>query len=198
MVYVVDDNENIRQSLGFLLATKRMTVHSFASGFAFLDAVDCLPAAPIILDLRMPGMTGIEFMGELEKNGITWPVIMLTGHGEIAAAVDAIKLGAIDFLEKPVQAEVLEKCLDRAFIDLQAGRTREQSKATSSRSLAQLTPRESEVLFALCQGKSNKQVAFALSISPRTVEMHRAKGLRRLGVRTLAEVVSLLNPRTAG
>ena len=118
---------------------------------------------------------------------------MLSGHGDIDVAVQAIKLGAIDFLEKPVEPSSLDKCLQRAFLGLQNLEDSTHSKAASIQALSLLTARESEVLTGLCGGQANKQVAFDLSISPRTVEMHRANALRRLNVRTIAEVVTMIN-----
>lgn len=193
IIYVVDDNAELRQSLEFLLATRNMIVQSFESGHAFFDAVDGLAPAPIILDMRMPRMNGIEFQEELSQRKLAWPVIILTGHGEVGIAVKGLKLGAIDFLEKPVEVHELEKCLKRAYQTLESEQDAEQSKAATMHLLSRLTPRESEVLTALCSGQSNKQVAFSLSISPRTVEMHRAKALRQLEVRSIAEVVTLMN-----
>lgn len=193
IVYVVDDDTDLRESLEFLMATRDIFVHPFESGCAFFDAVEGLSAAPIILDIRMPKMNGIEFQEELGKRGITWPVIVLTGHGEVAMAVRAVKLGAIDFLEKPVEALDLEKCLDLAFKNLENEWASSQAKLAAIHLLSRLTPRESEVLTGLCSGQSNKQVGWALSISPRTVEMHRAKALRRLGIKSIAEVVTMMN-----
>ncbi len=197
LVYVVDDDGQVRDSLKFLMTTCGIEVQGFDSGSAFLKALNSLAAAPIILDIRMPGMDGIELLEELASRAIHWPVIVLSGHGEIGVAVRAIKSGAIDFLEKPVEAIELETCLLKAFHVLEDERVSLHSRSTSLQLLSLLTPRESEVLGGLCSGKANKQVAFALSISPRTVEMHRAHALRRLGVRTIAEVVTLMNATKA-
>jgi len=192
-VYVVDDDEQIRESLAFVMGTRAISVEPFASGMTFFERLNDLTPAPIILDIRMPHMDGIEFLNELAKRAIEWPVLVLSGHGDIGVAVEAIKLGAIDFLEKPVKPLEIELCLANAFKMLESKQESLESRSASIHSLSLLTPRESEVLAGLCSGKANKQVAHALSISPRTVEMHRASALRRLGVRTLAEVVTLMN-----
>lgn len=193
LVYVIDDDHEIRNSLTFLMATRGIAVATFDGGKSFLEALDHLQAAPILLDLRMPGMDGIEFLQILAEREIAWPVLVLSGHGEIGAAVKSIKLGAIDFLEKPIAADELVKCLIQAFKTFDEGQISNNSRVALLKTLSSLTPRESEVLTALCEGQANKQVAFALSISSRTVEMHRANALRRLGVRTIAEVVNLIN-----
>lgn len=197
LVYVVDDDEQIRESLTFVMETRAISVVSFDSGAAFFDRLNDLTPAPIILDIRMPQMDGIEFLREFATWGFGWPVIVLTGHGEITVAVQALKLGAIDFLEKPVELHEMELCLGKAFKLLETEQMSRNTQAACRKALSLLTPRESEVLEGLCSGKANKQVAYALSISPRTVEMHRSNALRRLGVRTLAEVVTLMNETKA-
>lgn len=190
-VYIVDDDPEIRESLKFLLATRDIVARAFDSGTAFFKNWEGLLSAPIILDIRMPGMTGLEFLNRRSELAIEWPVIVLTGHGEIGIAVQAIKQGAMDFLEKPVQAENLEAVLRQAFNKMDDEQRTRDSRDSSRKLLLQLTRRESEVLAALCAGKPNKQVALDLSISPRTVEMHRSNALHRLGLRTIAEVVTL-------
>ncbi|MDQ3185071.1 MAG: response regulator [Pseudomonadota bacterium] len=191
IVHVVDDDKDLRESLQFLLTTRQISVTLFASGLTFFDVVTDLPAAPIILDVRMPQMNGLQFLTELRERCVDWPVIALSGHGEINIAVMAIKLGALDFLEKPVAPSELEDCLERAFSLIEAQREHGDERRMAEKLLALLTSREAEVLDRLCQGRSNKQVAFDLGISPRTVEMHRANALRHLGVRSIAQVVSL-------
>jgi two-component system response regulator FixJ len=192
-VYVVDDDAEVRDSLQFLLATWDISVATYEHGTEFFADLSDLSPGLIILDLRMPEIDGFEFLSRLGERQISWPVIVLSGHGEIAAAVRALKLGAVDFLEKPVEASELESCIAAGFQTLEGQNAAEGSKARAAKLLSSLTPREREVLEQLCQGVSNKQVAFALSISPRTVEMHRANALRSLNVRSVAEVVSLIN-----
>lgn len=193
-VYVIDDDQDLRHSLQVLLSTRQISVVAFGSGLEFLDDVSSLLPAPIILDVRMPQMDGIQILRELDARQVDWPTIMLTGHGEIRVAVDALKAGAVDFLEKPVSSEVLMTALEIAF-DLVAKQDgMEAMTEMAATPFACLTPREREVLDQLCTGRSNKQAAYILSLSPRTVEMHRANALRRLKVRTLVEAAALRNP----
>ena len=189
----MDDDKDLRDSLKFLLATRQIAVTSFAGGREFFDALPGLSPAPIILDLRMPRMDGLQFLAEFSKSNLSWPVIVLSGHGEIRAAVKAIKLGAVDFLEKPITLPELERCIESAFATLETKREFADVQRGAAQQFSSLTRREQEVLERLCRGRSNKQVAFDLEISPRTVEMHRANALRHLGVRSIAEVVNLQN-----
>lgn len=193
MVYVVDDDAELRRSLMFLLTTRRVLVTSYESGEEFFAALPGLSVAPIILDLRMPQMDGLQFLERLSKTSFDGPVILLSGHGEVNVAVKAIKLGAIDFLEKPVTASELELCLERAFAMLELKREQDDVRDCAVQLLSSLTPRQCEVLERLCEGRSNKQVAFDLALSPRTVEMHRANALRHLGVKSIAQVANLRN-----
>ncbi len=193
VVYVIDDDNDLRRSLHFLLATRQICVSPFASGIDFLSSLDVLQPAPIILDIRMPRVDGTQVLAELAARQNSWPVVVLTGHGEIGIAVQSLKAGAIDFLEKPVSEDVLFKSIDAAFARLadQAEAVAEADRAVQR--LASLTSREAEVLDLLCRGRSNKQVAFDLSLSPRTVEMHRANAFRHLNVRTLIEAAAVRN-----
>lgn len=138
-------------------------------------------------------MNGLQCLTELAARRIAWPVIVLSGHGEVSVAVKAVQLGAIDFLGKPDSAPELDDCLDRAFQHLDVQLSSGRSRKGAEQLMALITPREGEVLECLCQGLSNKQVAFALSISPRTVEMHRANLLRQLKSRTLVEALAVRN-----
>lgn len=192
-VHVVDDDLDIRNSLQFLLSTWDMLAVPFSDAVSFLDQVATLTPGPIIVDVRMPRMDGVQLLAELRGLDVNWPIIFLTGHGELSVAVSAFKLGAADFLEKPVSAGQLEQCVGRAFEALDRMQAIAASKAIASSLWSLLTVREREVIDGLCEGLSNKQVAFNLSISPRTVEMHRSNALRSLRVRSLAEVVTLRN-----
>lgn len=187
MVYVIDDDSDLRRSLHFLLETRGIFVSLFASGIQFLGELNDLKPAPIILDLRMPQMDGLQVVSELSSRLIHWPVIMLSGHGNIATAVQTLQTGAIDFLEKPVSTSDLLKSINTAFERLASQSITESRRDEAAERVALLTPREVEVLEHLCKGCSNKQVAFELSISPRTVEMHRANAFRQLQVRSLVE-----------
>lgn len=190
-VYIVDDDREVRRSLSFLLSTTEMTSRPFGSGVDFLDALADLKPGCILLDIRMPEVDGFYVMSELGKRGIEWPVIVMTGHGEVSVAVRAMKLGAVDFLEKPFDEEILLNSMERAF-----GLLRDRGEATERKQRAQdrvnaLTAREKEVLRGLMAGMANKLLARRLDISLRTVEMHRANMMDRLGVRSLAEALTL-------
>lgn len=193
IVYVIDDDGDLRKSLHFLLGTRDLCVSPFASGVDFLTELPELAPAPIILDIRMPRMDGTQVLAELVARNNNWPVIVLSGHGEISVAVKSLKLGAVDYLEKPVTAPRLLESIDAAFGLLDRVQALEITREEALQRIALLTPREAEVVNLLCDGRSNKQVAFDLSISPRTVEMHRANALRQLNLRTVVEAVSLLN-----
>lgn len=193
VVYVIDDDKDLRRSLHFLLATRQICVSPFASGTDFLSTLDVLKPAPIILDIRMPRIDGTQVLAELAERQNNWPVIVLTGHGEIGLAVQSLKAGAIDFLEKPVSEEILFHSIDAAFSLLAKQAYADEESNEAVRRLASLTSREAEVLDLLCRGRSNKQVAFDLSLSPRTVEMHRANAFRHLNVRTLIEAAAVRN-----
>lgn len=192
-VYVIDDDADLRKSLQFLLETRHADVSSFRSASDFLQAVDDLESAPLIVDVRMPRMDGLQLLAELEKRHLLWPAIFLSGHGEVSVAVQALKLGAIDFLEKPVVAAELELCVEKAFEKLDSQSSTQQLENQAAQRWALLTPREAVVLHHICEGCSNKEVAFILGLSPRTIEMHRAKALRQLQVRSLPEVMKLRN-----
>jgi two-component system response regulator FixJ len=191
IVYVIDDDGDLRRSLHFLLQTRDICVSPYVSGVQFLNELDTLKAAPIILDLRMPDMDGTQVLRQLAARDNKWPVIMLSGHGEIGVAVQSLKNGAIDFLEKPVPAKELLAAIDVAFEKLRHEAVGDDRREQAAQRVSLLTPREGEVLDHLCEGRTNKQVAFDLSISPRTVEMHRANALRQLKVRSLVEAAAL-------
>ena len=190
-VYVVDDDREVRRSLSFLLATAEVTSRPFGSGTDFLDALADLKPGCILLDIRMPEVDGFHVMAELVQRRIEWPVIVMTGHGEVSVAVRAMKLGAVDFIEKPFEETVLMSSLERAFGLLKdRGETAERRQQAQDR-VSALTGREKEVLQGLMAGMANKLLARRLDISLRTVEMHRANMMDRLGVHSLAEALTL-------
>jgi two-component system, LuxR family, response regulator FixJ len=191
LVYVIDDDREVRRSISFMLGAAELTSHPFASGSDFLENLDDLQPGCILLDIRMPQIDGFEVMAELRQREIDWPVIVMTGHGEVAIAVRAMKLGAIDFLEKPFSEEALLACFETAFALLaERGATARRRQEAVGR-IAQLTGRETEVLRGLLAGRSNKLLANDLGISLRTVEMHRGNMMARLGVDNLAEALGL-------
>lgn len=188
-VFVVDDDEAMRDSLQWLLESMEYRVASFESGEAFLAAYD--PAAPgcLILDVRMPGMSGIELHDRLNAQGRALPIVFITGHGEVPMAVAALKKGAVDFIEKPFAERELVAVIERC-LELDAARRREHSaRERAAAKLASLTPREREVLDMVVLGKLNKIIADQLAISIKTVEVHRARVMEKLGARSVADLV---------
>lgn len=190
-VHVVDDDREVRRSLSFLLGSAQFKSRPFASGSDLVESLDELEPGCVLLDIRMPEMDGFQVMTELAKRGVEWPVVVMTGHGEVPVAVRAMKLGAVDFLEKPFEEEVLLGSLERAFNLLsERGEKADRQRAAEVR-IAMLTAREREVLRGLMGGLSNKMLARRLDISLRTVEMHRANMMERLQVGSLAEALTL-------
>ena len=191
LVYVVDDDRDVRRSLSFMLGASEIRSHPFASGEDFLEGVTDLQPGCILLDLRMPQMDGFQVMGELTRRDLDWPVIVMTGHGEVPVAVRAMKLGAVDFIEKPFSEEALLGCLGNAFALLSDRETAGQRRRAARERVDQLTAREADVLRGLLAGETNKQIAARLGISLRTVEMHRGNMMDRLEVASLAEALTL-------
>jgi len=190
-VYVIDDDRDVRRSLSFMLGAAEIRSHPFGSGLDFLEALPDLEPGCVLLDLRMPQMDGFQVMDALSERRIDWPVIVMTGHGEVSVAVRAMKLGAVDFIEKPFSEQALLAGFAQAFALLKdreaAGRRRREAHERA----AALSGREREVLQSLLAGLSNKEIANALRISLRTVEMHRGNMMDRLHAASLAEALTL-------
>jgi two-component system, LuxR family, response regulator FixJ len=191
-VYVIDDDGDVRQSLHFLLGASSIRVWPFTAARDFLDMLPTLKPAPILLDFRMPKMDGLELLHELRRRGVAWPVIMMTAHGDIATAVRSIKLGAIEFLEKPFKSELLDSALASAFELLVSHESKDASRQRARQRLASLSAREQDVIAILLEGARNKVAAHRLDLSVRTVEMHRKNALAKLGVQSLAEVAAMV------
>lgn len=191
IVHLVDDDEAIRRSAGFMLKTSGYQVKAYASGVELLkDARDLSPGC-VLLDVRMPEMDGLQVQEALKDRGIGHPVIVMTGHGDIGVAVQAMKAGAVDFIEKPFEKAVLLSAIEEGFARIeQAGRNRERAEQAQVR-LQALTPRERDVLEGLVRGHPNKTIAYDLDISPRTVEIHRANLMSKLGVASLSEALRI-------
>jgi two-component system response regulator FixJ len=189
-VCIVDDDAGLRRSLERLFRSVGWTAVSYETAFAFLAAVPDLTEGCILLDVRMPGMDGLELQEELKSQGFNLPVIVMTAKGDVETAVRAMKAGAVDFIEKPFSDDGLLGAIDAALTRARhpTGNLEEMDAAER---VAGLSPRERQVLDALVAGRSNKQIAYDLGISPRTVEVHRAHMLERLGTRSLAEAVRL-------
>lgn len=164
---------------------------TYASGIAFLAAAGAATPGCVLLDIRMPELDGLEVQRKLTERGIAFPVIMLTGHGDITLAVRAIKAGAVDFLEKPFEKAALLRAIEEAFERLENTRSHEFEAADATLRLAVLTPREREVLDGLVKGQPNKITAYELGISTRTVEVHRANLMHKLELRSLSDVLRL-------
>ena len=191
LVHLVDDDEAIRRSVGFMLKTSGFHVRAYESGVELLKTAPELEPGCIRLDIRMPGMDGLEVQEALRSKGVTLPVIIMTGHGDVSLAVQAMKAGAVDFIEKPFEKAVLISAIDQALDQLKrSAASRERSDEALVR-LQALTPREREVLDGLAKGLPNKTIAYDLGISPRTVEIHRANLMSKLGARSLSEALRL-------
>lgn len=191
IVHLVDDDEAIRRSAGFMLKTSGFQVKTYASGVELLKEARELPPGCILLDVRMPEMDGLQVQEALKERGIGLPVIVMTGHGDVGVAVQAMKAGAVDFIEKPFEKAVLLSAIEEGFARIeQAGRGRARAEEAQTR-LQALTPRERDVLEGLVRGHPNKTIAYDLEISPRTVEIHRANLMSKLGVASLSEALRI-------
>ena len=191
IVHVIDDDEALRDSLTFLLRTADLEVMSHSSAAAFLDSLPLTGLTCIITDVRMPGLSGIDLLRCIRELGIEVPVIVITGHGDVPLAVEAMRFGAIDFLEKPFDDEILLQSV-RAALRQQAGTAKRQSeRAEIEGRLGTLSPRERDVLGGLVAGRANKQIAFELGISPRTVEIYRANLMDKMQAGSLSDLVRM-------
>lgn len=186
IVHIVDDEESVRTSTGFLLKTSGYTVKTYASGPAFLRDAEAAGPGCVLLDVRMPDMDGCEVQQIMIKRGIEMPVVVLSGHGDVPIAIKTMKAGAVDFIEKPFEKADLLAAIEVAFerLDGVTGRARDRASATIT--IASLTDREHDVLAGMARGLPNKSIAYDLDISPRTVEVHRANLMIKLGVKSLS------------
>ena len=183
LIHIVDDEDAIRRSASYMLKTCGYAVESWSSGEAFLKGVRPADRGCVLLDVRMPALDGMEVQRALSERGVTMPVVIMTGHGDISIAVRAMKAGAVDFLEKPFEKSVLLRAVETAFEHMTA--------AEAEVILGALTPRERDVLEGLAQGLPNKTIAYDLGISPRTVEVHRANLMAKLDVRSLSDALRI-------
>ena len=191
LVHVVDDEEAIRRSLDFLLRTAGFQVEKWPDGESFLKGADRSAPACVLLDVRMPGMDGLRVLSEMTERGFNFPVIVLTGHGDIATAVRAMRGGAVDFLEKPFERERLLQALDTGFVRLADRDGQREREEWAKTQIALLTQREQEVLDGLACGYPNKTIAYDLGISPRTVEVYRANAMEKLVVTNFADALRI-------
>jgi len=190
-VFLVDDDEAVRDSLSLSLEMAGLTVVGYASAQAFLDHYDPTQPGCLILDVRMPDMSGLELQEALTTRKINIPIIFITGHGDVPMSVKAVKAGAVDFLEKPFKKEILLERIQEALAQDAQYRQAEADTSLVLSRFVHLTPREQEVMALVIAGKSNKEIARALAISPRTVETHRARIMEKMEADSLADLVTL-------
>jgi two-component system, LuxR family, response regulator FixJ len=190
-VHVIDDDEGVRESLEFLLRTAELEVRSFDSAKAFLGALPDTTLGCVITDIRMPDMSGIELLRRLKELKIGVPVIVITGHGDIALAVEAMKIGAADFFEKPFDDNLLVASVRAALQNQEDQTKRDAKRAEIAQRISALSPRERDVLSGLINGRANKQIAFDLGISPRTVEIYRANLMSKMHADSLSDLVRM-------
>ena len=188
-VFLVDDDEAVRDSLQTLLEAAGHRIRSFGSGSEFLTAMPVSEDGCLIIDVRMPGIGGLEVQERLRAEGIALPVIVITGHGDVPLAVRAMKAGAVDFVEKPFAEGAILAAIERALEIAMRKRETGSDVTDAEARLSPLTEREHEVLRLLVAGKQNKVIAYELGISPRTVEIHRARVMEKTRSRSLSELV---------
>jgi two-component system response regulator FixJ len=191
LVHVIDDDDAMRESLAFLFRTAQMPAAIYADAAAFLNRLDQITGGCVVTDIRMPGMSGIDLLKRLRELKNQIPVIVITGHGDVPLAVEAMKHGASDFFEKPFDDDLLLRAVRTALRD-QASRQEHQAlRASIEERLAQLSPRERQVLDGLVIGHPNKTIAYDLNISPRTVEIYRANVMTKMDANSLSDLVRM-------
>ena len=191
-VALIEDDEAALESLRLLLEVRGMAVRGFASAEAFLSSLAEEQPICVVSDVRLPGRSGLDLQRTLKAQGRDVPVILITGHGDIAMAVTAMKEGALDFVEKPYDAERLIRSIEKALAAGEEMKSRESQRRELMDRLAELSPRQTEVMHLVAQGLSNKQIAARLGISPRTVEVYKARMMEKLDCRNLAEVLRMM------
>lgn len=190
LLHVIDDDAGLRDALAFLLEVNGINARFYESGNAFLDALP-VEEGCLLTDVRVPGITGLELVRELRKRGLGLPVIVMTGHGDIPLAVEAMKAGVSDFIEKPFSDDVLIDAIHAACDRLKDDVGPDAARQAAESRLAQLSPRERDVLTGVVDGKLNKVIAFELEISPRTVEIYRANLMSKTGARNISELMRI-------
>ncbi|MGJ4929457.1 response regulator FixJ [Bradyrhizobium sp. HKCCYLS2038] len=190
-VYVIDDDEAMRDSLNFLLDSSGFDVTLFDNAQAFLDRLPTLAFGCVVSDVRMPGIDGIELLKRMKAIGSSFPILVMTGHGDVPLAVEAMKLGAVDFLEKPFEDERLVAMIELAIRQAEPAAKNESATQDILGRIASLSPRERQVMDGLMAGLSNKLIAREYDISPRTIEVYRANVMTKMGANSLSELVRL-------
>lgn len=188
-IALIEDDEAILRSLSMLLESRGIPVNPYASAESFLAASTALSPQCVVSDIRMPGMSGMELQQELKKRGSAVPVILITGHGDVAMAVQAIKQGAFDFIEKPFNDERLIESISQAIESGHRRRVEQSERALLKARVAELSPRQIEVMRLVADGFSNKEIAHELNLSPRTVENYRAWMMEKMAAKNLADLV---------
>jgi len=191
VVHVIDDDEAMRQSLAFLLGTVGMKVQTYESAMAFLAVAPAIKSGCIITDVRMPEVSGLDLLRRVRELELGIPVIMITGHGDVPLAVEAMKIGALDFLEKPFDDEVLLASVRSALNQLDQDQRRQTERSDIQGRLETLSNRERDVLQGLVAGHANKQIAYDLGISPRTIEIYRANLMTKMQASSLSNLVRM-------
>jgi two-component system response regulator FixJ len=190
-VYVIDDDDAMRDSLDFLLGAANFQVTLFESAHNFLNTISSVDFGCVVSDVRMPGIDGIELLKRLKANRSVLPVVIMTGHGDVPLAVEAMKLGAVDFLEKPFEDERIIGMIDVALMQAVSGAQSEAMTHEITSRIATLSPRERQVMDGLIAGLSNKLIARDYDISPRTIEVYRANVMTKMQAASLSELVRL-------
>lgn len=193
LVYVVDDDEAVRDAIALLLEASDIACRVYGSAAEFLGSFDAETHACLVADIRMPGLSGLELQQHLNRQGAQVPVIFITGHGDVPMAVNAMKSGAFDFIQKPFRDQDLIGRIHKALEKDRDRREQQSSISAIREKLETLTPRETEVMQRVVDGQANKVIAFDLGVSQRTVELHRARVMRKLGMRSLADLVRVVS-----
>lgn len=190
-VFLVDDDAAVRDALGLLLGIQGYRIALFANAEDFLSAWHPAWLGCLLLDIRMPGMDGLALQQRLRQSGCTLPVIIITGHGDVDLARQAFRADAHDFLEKPLDEDKLIKAIEEAFVDMRQLASASARRASAQARFPSLTPRETEVMELVVAGRHNRDIALLLDISPRTVEVHKARLMDKLGVDNIADLVRM-------
>ena len=191
IVHLIDDDEAIRTALGFLLEMNDLPARTYASALDFLKVAETLKGGCIVTDVRMPEMSGLDLIRRLKERGVTLPVVVITGHGDVPLAVEAMRAGVIDFIEKPFDDEVLLRSIRMALDSKAESDAHAEERQRFERMLATLSGRETDVLRGVIAGKMNKVIAFELGISQRTVEVYRANVMSKTHANGLSELVRI-------
>jgi len=190
-VHVIDDDDAMRDSLAFLFQSANVPVQTYDSAAAFLDRLPQIGGGCVLTDVRMPGMSGLDLLKRLKELKVAMPVIVITGHGDVPLAVEAMKSGAADFFEKPFEDDLLLAAVNAALSRQAVNQESDALRAALEQRLARLTPRERQVLEGLVAGHPNKTIAYDLGISPRTIEIYRANVMTKMEAMSLSELVRM-------